>query len=84
MLDIKLTEKEKAVLFYELFNMQYINQLEDEDDQEFYLLFDEDGEEYEGNFDFETLRDFFEFTKSQAKQEGKSELQHFVKKLLNL
>jgi|DEB0MinimDraft_6_1074348.scaffolds.fasta_scaffold85972_4 hypothetical protein len=84
MLDVKLTEKEKAVLFYELFNMQYINQLEDEDDEEFYLLFDEEGEEYEGNFDFETLRDFFEFAIKQAKQEGKSELQYNMKKLLSL
>ena len=83
MLDVKLTEKEKAELFYELFNMQYIK-LEDEDDEEFYILLDEDGEEYEGNFYFETLRDFFEFAIKEAKQEGKSELQYNMKKLLSL
>ena len=85
MLKTKLTHKEKAELFYELFDMHYVNVLEDEDtDEELHVLFDENWEEYEGDFQFETLKDFFIYCKSEGIKEGRCELQRDIKKLLNL
>lgn len=84
-LERKLTDNEMAVLFNELFGMQYVNICDPEDtDKQCYVLYDESGNEYEGDFYFETLKDFFEFAKHEARQEGKAELQNNIKRLLGL
>jgi hypothetical protein len=83
LLDAKLSHQQKADLFYELLDFHYEN-VSDSDEKPVYILYNENYEEYEGNFKFNTLRDFFNAVTLLAKEEGKEELKRHLKELLGL
>ena len=83
LLDTKLKDVEKAALFYELFDFHY-KDVSDNDEDPIFILYDENHEEYEGDFEFNTLKDFFDFAVLLSKEEGKKELKRNLNELLGL
>ena len=86
MLDKKLKDSEKKVLFEELFGFKY-EDISEEKNRCDYILLNEEYEEFWEedsihNFDFNTLRDFFKYVQHIAKIEGANELRDKINNAL--
>jgi hypothetical protein len=88
MLTEQLTTKEKKELLQQLFGFDLINDDESENG-EHWVVYDEEGEEFYGSnencqFDFSTLVGFFSYTAHRAKNQGYSDCQCAMRKVLGV
>jgi hypothetical protein len=88
MLTKKLTNEEKKDLLQTLYGFDLIN-VDAEWDSEHWVVYDEDGREFYGvdencRFDFSTLAGFFSYTAHRAKNQGYSDCQYAMRKVLGV
>lgn len=84
----KLTNQEKKELLQTLFGFDLINVAEREG-SEHWVVYDEEGNEFYGSnanceFDFSTLAGFFSYTAHRAKNQGYSDCQFAMRKVLGI
>lgn len=78
----KLTREQQQELLNTLFGFDFVNISDDH-----WVLYDEEGNEFYGNdkncqFDFSTLAGIFSFTAYRAKNQGYSDCQYAIRKVL--
>ena len=88
MLTKKLTREEQSDILYTLFGFGLVNVDEDEG-KEHWVLYDEEGDEFYGSnencqFDFSTLAGIFSYTAYRAKNQGYSDCQYAMRKVLGV
>lgn len=88
MLTDKLTREQQNYILYTLFGFSLVNVDEDEG-KEHWILYDEEGNEFYGSnencqFDFSTLAGIFSYTAHRAKNQGFSDCQYQIRKVLGL
>ena len=88
MLTKKLTRDEQNEILYTLFGFSLVNVDEDEG-KEHRVLYDEEGDEFYGSnencqFDFSTLAGIFSYTAHMAKNQGYSDCQREMRKVLGV
>ena len=88
MITNKLTKEEQNNILYELFGFSLVNICDKEEDAH-WVLYDEDGDEFYGikencQFDFSTLSGIFSYTAHRAKNQGYSDCQFQIRKVLGL
>jgi len=88
MLTDKLTREQQNDILYTLFGFSLVNVDEDEG-KEHWVLYDEEGYEFYGSnencqFDFSTLAGIFSYTAHRAKNQGFSDCQYQIRKVLGL
>ncbi|MDK7376120.1 MULTISPECIES: hypothetical protein [Weeksella] len=84
----KLTNEEKKELLQELFGFDLIN-VDEREGSEHWVVYDEEGNEFYGSnencqFDFSTLAGFFSYTAHRAKNQGYSDCQFAIRKVLGV
>lgn len=84
----KLTNEEKKELLQTLFGFDLIN-VDEREGSEHWVVYDEDGNEFYGSnencqFDFSTLAGFFSYTAHRAKNQGYSDCQFAMRKVLGV
>lgn len=88
MLTEQLTTDQMKELLQTLFGFDLIN-VDENEGGEHWVVYDEEGNEFYGSsvncqFDFSTLAGFFSYTAHRAKNQGFSDCQFQIKKLLGL
>lgn len=88
MLTDKLTREQQNDILYTLFGFSLVNVDEDEG-KEHWVLYDEEGNEFYGSnencqFDFSTLAGIFSYTAHRAKNQGFSDCQYQIRKVLGV
>lgn len=88
MITKKLTREEQNSILNDLFGFSFVNEGET-DGIEHWVLYDEEGYEFYGNnenfqFNFSTLADIFAYTAHRAKNQGYSDCQYAMRKVLGI
>jgi len=88
MITKELTREEQNEILYTLFGFSLVNEHEDEG-KEHWVLYDEEGDEFYGSnencqFDFSTLAGIFSYTAHRAKNQGYSDCQFAMRKVLGV
>jgi len=88
MLTKKLTKEEQSKILSELFGFSFIN-IEEDKGKEHWVLYDEEGYEFYGSnencrFNFSTLAGIFSYTAYRAKNQGYSDCQRAIRKVLGI
>ncbi len=88
MLTKKLTRDERNEILYTLFGFSLVNVDEDEG-KEHWVLYDEEGNEFYGSnencqFNLSTLAGIFSYTAYRAKNQGYSDCQYAMRKVLGI
>lgn len=85
----KLSREEQNHFIKTLFGLEMINVSTEPDSDPHYVVYDEEGNEFYGSdyncqFDFSTLAGIFSYTVHRAKNQGYSDCQYAMRKLLGL
>ena len=88
-LTTKLSIEEQNHFVRTLFGFFFVNVNEGTDNEPSYVLHDEEGEEFYGSdsncqFDFSTLEGIFSYTAHRAKNQGYSDCQYALRKVLGI
>ena len=88
MITKKLTREEQNSILYDLFGFSLVN-VDEKEGQEHWVLYDEEGDEFYGSnencqFDFSTLAGIFSYTAHRAKNQGYSDCQYAMRKVLGV
>lgn len=88
MITKKLTIEEQNSILHDLFGFEFIN-VDEKEGGEHWVLYDEEGYEFYGSnencqFDFSTLAGIFSYTTHRAKNQGYSDCQYAVRKVLGI
>jgi hypothetical protein len=88
MITKKLTREEQNSILNDLFGFSLVN-VDENEGQEHWVLYDEEGEEFYGSnencqFDFSTLAGIFSYTAHRAKNQGYSDCQYAMRKVLGV
>lgn len=88
MITKKLTREEQNSILNDLFGFVFVNESETEG-EEHWVLYDEEGYEFYGSnencqFDFSTLAGIFSYTAHRAKNQGYSDCQYAMRKVLGV
>jgi hypothetical protein len=88
MITKKLTREEQNNILNDLFGFSLVN-VDENKGQEHWVLYDEEGEEFYGSnencqFDFSTLAGIFSYTAHRAKNQGYSDCQYAMRKVLGV
>lgn len=88
MITKKLTREEQNSILNDLFGFSFVN-VDETDGSEHWVLYDEEGYEFYGcnencRFDFSTLAGIFSYTAYRAKNQGYSDCQHAMRKVLGI
>jgi hypothetical protein len=88
MITKKLTREEQNSILNDLFGFVFVNESETEG-EEHWVLYDEEGYEFYGSnenclFDFSTLAGIFSYTAHRAKDQGYSDCQYAMRKVLGV
>ena len=88
MITKKLTREEQTSILNDLFGFSLVN-VDEKEGQEHWVLYDEEGNEFYGSnencqFDFSTLAGFFSYTAHRAKNQGYSDCQFAMRKVLGV
>ncbi len=88
MITKKLTREEQNSILNDLFGFSLVN-VDENEGQEHWVLYDEEGDEFYGSnencqFDFSTLASIFSYTAHRAKNQGYSDCQYAMRKVLGV
>lgn len=88
-LTTKLSIEEQNHFVQTLFGFELVNVNEGTDNEPAYVLYDEEGYEFYGStencqFDFSTLAGIFSYTAHRAKNQGYSDCQYAMRKVLGI
>jgi len=88
MITKKLTREDQNNILNYLFGFSFIN-VDDKEGQEHWVLYNEEGDEFYGSnkncqFDFSTLAGIFSYTAYRAKNQGYSDCQYAMRKVLGI
>lgn len=88
MITRKLTKEEQNNILGVLFGFVFVN-VDENEGKEHWVLYDEDGNEFYGvtkncQFNFSTLAGIFSYTAHRAKEQGYSDCQYAMRKVLGI
>lgn len=88
MITRKLTREEQNSILNDLFGFSLVN-VDEKEGGEHWVLYDEEGDEFYGSnencqFDFSTLAGIFSYTAHRAKNQGYSDCQYAMRKVLGV